>query len=148
MMRQPDATPIADEIINRLDDFASSLTLKEAAGGFCLEDIFVRAGITSNSRDAAFNQWSGMIKDYLRQCGWKRHMLMWYPPVVVASASVAFPEAEQQHELPEAARQAPPVPQQEQKKASYRELLASRGRGKSDRLQLPPGNSVNTEELH
>ncbi len=147
MMRRPDATPMAGEIIKRLDDFASSLTLKEAAGGFYLEDILVRAGITSNSRDAAFNQWNGMIKDYLRQCGWKRRMLMWYPPLVAASVGTALPEAELRYALPEAARQDPPVPQQAQEKTSYRELLASQAREKSDRLQPPHGNIGNPEKL-
>ena len=147
MMRRLDNIPMEREIINRLDDFASSLTPQEAAGGFYLEDIFVRAGITSNSQQAAFNHWSGMVKDYLRQCGWKRRMLMWYPPVIVSPAHPALPDPEPHQELPESVRSEPPALRPAQKKMSYRELLAAREWAKQSMPQLPPGNDGDPQQL-
>ena len=150
MMRRPNGTLMADEIIRQLDDFASSLTPTEAAGGFYLEDMFIRAGITSNSQQAVFNHWSGMVKDYLRRCGWKRRMLMWYPPVVaVVAAPVrpALPSTEPNHELPESSRLDPPALQPAQRKMSYRELLASREGAQADTPHPQPGNGGNPSEL-
>ena len=148
MIRRPDATSMADEIMSRLDDFASSLTPREAAAGFQLEDIFVRAGITATARDSVFSPWNGLVKDYLRRCGWKRRMLTWYPPAFAAPARPTLLQPESRPELPEPMRRDLPALQPAQRKMSYRELLSSRKGTESRAPQLPPGSNDNPTELH